>query len=125
MQKLISENIDAFTDVTMEVSLSCGPTFHPITLTVNEFLPKTDILLYHHHLITVFQPPRHTLVLCHSAPVGLLGVESFELKKECITHINIMISNQKYVAQVTAGESSTVCRDILQSLHNYFSLQKV
>jgi hypothetical protein len=119
VESLISENIAKFTDVQTTVKVTCGGIFESMDLTVNIFVNKTDELLYHHRLTTRDESEESEVVIEHSAPVGIIGMDEV-LQGQCKSYIKSMVSNPYYVLQVTAGDPTAVCRDVLQVVHDYF-----
>jgi hypothetical protein len=79
----------------------------------NVFTPKTWELLSQHRLGTGQEDQNSKLVLQISAPVGLLGLSTSEMKDKCREHVEDMITNPEYVEQVTAGCHSQIPARIL------------
>lgn len=123
MKALISENVVNFTDIQKTVKVTCGGVFGSMDVTVNIFINKTDELRYHHRLTTRDEHEETHLIVEHSAPVGIIGMDEV-LPAQCKSYIKSMVSNPYYVLQVTAGDPTTVCRDVLQVVYNYFLREK-
>lgn len=119
VETLISENIANFTDVRTTVKVTCGGVFDPMDVTVNLFVNKTEELLHHNRLTTRDESEEAKVIIQQSAPVGFFSMDE-DLQAQCKTYVKSMISNQHYVLQVTAGDPTTVCRDVLGVVHDYF-----
>lgn len=119
METLISENIVNFTDFQTTVKVTCGGVFESMDVTVNLFINSTDELLYHQRLTKRNESEQSEVILEHSAPVGIMGMDEV-LQAQCKSYIKSLVSNPYYVLQVTAGDPTTVCCDVLQVVHDYF-----
>jgi hypothetical protein len=87
----------------------------------NVFTPKTWELLSQHRLGTEQEDQNSKLVLQISAPVGLLGLSTSEMKDKCREHVEDMIANPEYVEQVTAGCHSQIPAKILAAAVQFSS----
>lgn len=123
METLISENIVHFTDVQTTVKVTCGGVFEAMDVTVNIFINKTDELLYHQRLTTRYESEQSDVIIENSAPVGIIGMDE-ALQTQCKSYNKSIVSNPYYVLQVTAGDPTLVCRDVLQVIHGYFLREK-
>jgi hypothetical protein len=94
-------------------------------LTVHFFRPKTETLLKHHHFTGPGKERTLRMVIRRCAPVGILGVDIDDLKKECMSCIMSMASHPEYTRQVTAGEKSGIYRRTLEIIHRYSNIEKV
>jgi hypothetical protein len=65
------------------------------------------------------------MIIRRCAPVGILGVDIDDLKKECMSCIKSMVSHPEYAGQVTAGEKSGIYRRALEIIHRYSKVEKV
>jgi len=120
VENLIAKHITGFTDTYLEVEVSTGEVFSPMVLPVNVFKPKTLGLLKHTRLARADPVDKEQdlqAVEMYSAPVGILS--------NCKKHIEDMIKNPQYVAQVTAGDRTPLPRGILEIVFKYSSSTNV
>jgi hypothetical protein len=113
IEDLVNEHTSGFSDTVLEIDVATGACFKPMRLSANVFKPKTWELLSQHRLATEQEEQNSQLVLQISAPVGLLGLSTSEMKDKCKEHVAEMIANPEYVEQVTAGCNSPIPYDIL------------
>lgn len=119
VELLVRENVKAFT-YPIEVGLSTGIVFEPMKLFANRFDtedPNTNELLQQSYL-TAGMPSQ--LISTHCAPVGLVSVSTSHMKKKCNHHVEAMILNPHYSAQVTSGETTKLPFECLEIVLNYF-----
>lgn len=122
---LIKRNVECFIDPGRVVRVHCGRSFTPMELTVHFFKPKTDTLLNHHHLPGPGRDRMPKMIIRRCAPVGILGVDIDDLKRECMSCIKSMVSHPEYTGQVTAGEKSGIYRRALEIIHRYSKIEEV
>jgi hypothetical protein len=128
VENLIAKHITGFTDTYLEVEVSTGEVFSPMVLPVNVFKPKTLGLLKHTRLARADPVDKEQdlqAVEMYSAPVGILFLELQEMRSNCKKHIEDMIKNPQYVAQVTAGDRTPLPRGILEIVFKYSSSTNV
>ncbi len=125
VKELITEHVGEFTDMTLDVHVTCGASFGSLELSVNVFRPRTHELLYYHHLPTQQDVPTSDVIIRDSAPVGLLGVDFRDLKKTCRAYIESMVKTTDYPAQVCAGLESNICLRVLEIIHRYSHEEEV
>ncbi|TVY80421.1 hypothetical protein LSUE1_G003277 [Lachnellula suecica] len=113
IEELLNEHTSGFGDIVLEIDVATGICFKPMRLIANVFEPKTWELLRQHRLATEGEDQTSGLVLQLSAPVGLLGLSTSEMKDKCREHIEEMIDNPEYVDQVMASCSSEIPYHIL------------
>ena len=94
-------------------------------LTVHFFIHKTDTLLNRHHFTGPGKERTLRMMVRRCAPVGMLGVDTDALKKECLLCIKSMVSHPVYARQVTAGDKSGIYRRALEIIHRYSKVEKV
>jgi len=96
-----------------------------MTLVANVFAPKTWELLSQHRLGTEQQDRHSKLLLQISAPVGLLGLSTSEMKDKCREHVEDMVRNPEYVEQVTAGCHSQIPAQVLAAAVQFYNSKEV
>lgn len=113
IEELVNEHTSGFSDAVLEIDVATGACFKPMRLSANVFKPKTWELLSQHRLATEQDDANSQLILQISAPVGLLGLSTLEMKDKCRDHVADMIESPEYVDQVTAGCTSQIPHAIL------------
>ncbi len=124
IEDLISEHTFCFTDTVLDVEVSTGQVFKPMRLQVHVFTPKTLELLHHARLTTGTGSQQLILETPASAPVGIMALESDDMRKTCNKHVEDMIKNKKYAAQVAAGDSTRIPRSILEVILQFCSTKE-
>jgi hypothetical protein len=125
VKSLIGRNVQKFIGHGRVVKVHCGSAFNPMELTVHFFIHKTDTLLNRHHFTGPGKERTLRMIIRRCAPVGMLGVDTDVLKKECLSCIQSMVSHPAYAKQVTAGDMSGIYRRVLGIIHRYSKLEKV
>jgi hypothetical protein len=125
VKSLIARDVESFIGPGRVVQVHCGNSFTPMELTVHFFRHKTDNLLNHHYLSGSGKEQMLRMTIKCSAPVGILGIDTDDLKKKCMSSIRSMVSHPKYARQVTAGEKSGIYRRALELIHRYSEVEKV
>lgn len=127
IEELINEHTSGFRDATLEIDVATGECFmdKPMRLQANVFRPKDWELLRQHRLATEHEEQDSRLMLQISAPVGLLGLATAEMKEKCREHIEDMIESPNYVDQVMAGCHSEIPYDILTAAVRFSSSKDV
>lgn len=109
----------------LEIDIATGECFTPMRLSANVFKPKSWELLSQHRLATEQEEQNSPLVLQISAPVGLLGLSTSEMKDKCKEHVAEMIANPEYAEQVTAGCNSQIPYSILAAATQFSKCKDV
>ncbi|TVY55292.1 hypothetical protein LCER1_G004398 [Lachnellula cervina] len=122
---LVNEHTSGFSDTVLEIDIATGECFKPMRLSANVFKPKTWELLSQHRLAIEQEEQNSPLVLQISAPVGLLGLSTSDLKDKCKEHVAEMIANPEYVEQVTAGCNSQIPYSILAAATQFSKYKDV
>jgi hypothetical protein len=125
VKSFIARNVESFIGPGRVVRVHCGSSFIPMELTVHFFRHKTDTLLNHHHFASPGKERTLKMVIRRCAPVGIMGADIDDLKRECMSCIKSMVSHPEYTKQVTAGEKSGVYRRALEIIHRYSKVEKV
>lgn len=94
-------------------------------LLVHVFSPKTYLLHYQHRLATSHEQQDKWPINQTSAPIGLMGVSSTDLKEICRDHIEEMVDNPEYAAQVTASDTNQTPYAILEAAQQYYKSTEV
>ncbi|KAL3428254.1 fungal Zn binuclear cluster domain containing protein [Phlyctema vagabunda] len=119
IENLVTEHTSGFLDVVIDVHISTGESFRPMTVRANLFQPLGAKLLFHDYLRTENDDVETQMIRRYSAPIGLLGVDTAALKKTCLCHIEEMVANPLYAAQATAGDATQVPKKILETVQRY------
>jgi hypothetical protein len=125
IEKFISENLDGFSNIQLEVEVSTGAVFKPMKLHANIFQSKTWELLRQMRLADETGDQNARLVKRYSPPVGLLGLSVPELRKKCEKHVSEMVKNPAYAAQTTASDSTMLPEMILEIVRDYCDAKEV
>ncbi len=125
VKSLIVRNVESFINPGRVVKVHCGRSFTPMELTVHFFRHKTDTLLNRHNFTGPDKERALRMITRGCAPVGILGVDIDDLKKQCMSCIKSMVSNPAYVTQVSAGEQSGIYRRVLEIIHRYSKVEQV
>ncbi|TVY43304.1 hypothetical protein LOCC1_G005026 [Lachnellula occidentalis] len=125
IEDLFNEHTSGFSDTVLDIDIATGECFKPMRLSANVFKPETLELLSQHRLATEQEEQSSPLVLQFSAPVGLLGLSTSEMKDKCKEHVAEMIANPEYVEQVTAGCNSQIPYSILAAATQFSKYEDV
>jgi hypothetical protein len=125
IEKFISENLDGFSNIQLDVGVSTGAVFKPLKLHVNVFQAKTWELLRQMRLADETGDQHAQLLKRYSPPVGLLGLSVPELRKKCEKHVGEMVKNPAYAAQTTAGDFTRLPEMILEIVRDYCDAKEV
>ncbi|TVY38797.1 hypothetical protein LSUB1_G005890 [Lachnellula subtilissima] len=125
IEDLFNEHTSGFSDTVLEIDIATGECFKPMRLSANVFKPQSWELLSQHRLTTEQEEQNSPLVLQISAPVGLLGLSTPEMKDKCKEHVAEMIANPEYVEQVTAGCNSLIPYSILAAATQFSKCKDV
>jgi len=101
--------------MTLDVELSTGSVFKPMQVAAHVFRPKNTELLRLHHVAN------SRLICQDSAPLGLMAISTSALKRLCSEHIEEMIDNPRYAAQVTVGNTTDIPYLMLEAIITYNS----
>lgn len=115
IEDLISQHSERFLDNSLVVEVSTGGVFKCMRLRTNVFIPKGDELMTQSSI----NPDDAQMMRQYSAPIGLLGLITAELKRKCNKHIEEMIANPMYAEQVTAGYSTNLPLQLLNTICVY------
>lgn len=118
IEDLITINSNGFTDMVIDISISAGAVFEPMTIQTHVFEPKTWELIGHYQLVAK-EGERPQLLERYSVPLGVMGLDRSEMKVQCRKQIEEMIANPEYAGQVTAGHKTAIPRKILEIAKNY------
>jgi hypothetical protein len=123
IEDFVTENVDDWRNTKdIVVKISAGAVFQPMELRVNPFAPKTSEIIGHWQL----SPPQQSqLVQLHAARVGIIGFSTSDMKKLIERHLMAMVKNPFFAAQITAGDTMQIPRQILEIVQNYCSPRKV
>lgn len=124
VKSFVARNVESFIGPEKVVRVHCGRSFIPMELTVHFFRHKTDTLL-NHHFASPGKERTLKMVIKRCAPVGIMGADIDDLKRECMSCIKSMVSHPEYTRQVTAGEKSGIYRRALEIIHRYSKVEKV
>ena len=125
IEKFISDNLDGFSNIQLDVEVSTGAVFKPLKLHVNIFQSKTWELLRQMRLADETGDQNAQLMQRYSPPVGLLGLSVSDLRKKCERHIGEMVKNPEYAGQTTAGDPTRLPEMILEIVRDYCDAKEV
>jgi hypothetical protein len=117
VKNFINELSSGFSDTTLEIQIATGGSFQPMILDANLFRPKT--------WITTIDWQKSPPTQQYCAPIGLSGTAASQLGIICRKHIEAMVENPAYAAQVTAGDSTQIPREILCVAQRYSTAKDV
>ncbi|KAH8650830.1 hypothetical protein BGZ60DRAFT_189841 [Tricladium varicosporioides] len=124
IEDLLNEHTSGFTDTTLQVEVAAGACFKPLVVVANVFRPQTWELLGQHRLAIDQENQASRLVLQNSAPVGLLGVPTAELKEKCRDHIEQMIKNKAYPGHISPVGATQIPYNVLWAAQIYVGTSK-
>ena len=125
IESFISENLNGFSNIQLDVDVSTGAVFKPLILQANVFQAKTWELLRQMRLADETGDHNSQLMQRYSPPVGLLGLSVPDLRKKCEKHIGEMVKNPAYAGQTTAGDTTRLPEMILEIVRDYCDAKEV
>jgi hypothetical protein len=125
IEDLITANSYGFLDTTLDIDVSTGAVFEPLGVQTHVFDPKTWELVGHYQLAAEDDEQVPQLVQRYSAPIGIMGLLCSDMKVQCKEHIEAMIRNPLYTAQVTTGHRTKIPRTILETARKYNAVKDV
>jgi hypothetical protein len=109
-----------FTGNQIEVHMSSGPTYPPIILTVNEFIPKDEHFLALSYAPPNVNTPTPKLEQVYAPPFGLPDNKGKGgLKKNCREHIKEIIKHERASCEAVCGDVSPLAWEIYNAVHRY------
>ena len=125
VEDLVSKNTEGFLDTVLKVEVSTGEVFTPLKLRTNRFVPKTEELLQQSSLTPAEPNQSSQLVRRFSAPIGILGLSLGDMRRKCSKHVDEMIANPQYAAQVTAIDQTQLPKEILEIVYEFATKKNV
>jgi hypothetical protein len=117
---LVDENVLSFSDIPIKISLSSGPRYPPIVLSVREFQPSGREFLEVQRISGSDQEILSTKS-CYSLPLGLPSTAALLLKDKCRIHIESIVSyDRDYLPEQSEfGEMSLVSWHVYLAINRY------
>ena len=116
IDELVQRNILGFTDNMIEVTISSGPLYPAIKLTVCEFQPSN-----HEFLTTLYVRSKNGCQFRnqYSLPLGIYGTEIKELKEKCLSHIQSIIELERNPGECGSDSTSMATWEWFEAMNRY------
>jgi hypothetical protein len=121
VSKFITENVSSFRGSPIKISVSSGPTYPPMILSLREFNTTRGDFLDVQRIEKVDSDSEYGLkILTRKAlPLGLPPSNISLLTKQCQQHIRSIISLNRNPYETEFGETSNISSKVLFAIERY------
>jgi hypothetical protein len=114
----MEEKVFGFSDNRFEVSISSGPTYTPIQLTVHTFRTPDQSFLVFKKFVTDDVSKVSTFAKAYSPPLGITDF-SQDLSGKLTNHIREIIEGERNYGEVLYGNTSQLTWDVYEAVRLY------
>lgn len=121
VENLIRDNVPTgFYDNEVEVEISSGPTYWPISLRVHEFQPANEEFLALSHIKTDDDGNLSSeFTRRYAPPFALPPIGTEVLREKCLEHVETIARSPRSEGEVYYRDTSRVSWDILSAIYQY------
>jgi hypothetical protein len=121
VRSLIEENVSMFGHCPIKISVSSGPNYPPMILSLREFHAIREDFLDVQRIEEADSNAEYGLqvVLRKALPLGLPPSDVNLLKRQCLQHIRSIISSSRDPQETEFGETCIISSKVLVAIERY------
>lgn len=120
VENLFRDNVSRLSDNRVQVQISSGPTYQPISIWVNEFRPINDEFLEVSHIKTGENGhPSSKFIRRYAPPYMLHQNEIKTLGDKCMEHVKLIAKNPRGKGELYFKYTSIVPWKVFNAIRRY------